>query len=391
MFFKQYKPNWKTQPEQVQQNKNDIEALKQNNFTIYNTQLEMTEDNIGIPVTQTDVDINNIGNALLMSKNGLLFKIVAERDGEIYVKYYTTTITGPQGPQGLTGPQGPQGETGPQGPQGAAGQDGADGQGFNFMGSWVSNNEYFKDDVVTYVAADGTVSSYVLIADTLVGSTTPPPQDAINWAVFAKGVAGASGAGQAVTITGTTAGTLTGEQLATLQASAGNYIVLNNEIYNLQDNQTGSGYLVYSHTGQDSTNNFYVKCITITINTRGWVLSSQLINKKYYQHNLVLNNSTNTTVINLSIINNSITPLTLSTLEQFFYNNNFTGVTQTYSATGVVADVEFGYLNSVCGVYWRTGSTYIGINGLRAYNNQLNYATGIYPGTLTLTDNVVEL
>ena len=76
MFFKQFKPNWKTQPEQVQANKEAIAQLQKENFTIYNTQLEMTEDNIGIPVAQTDVDINNIGNALLISKNGLIFKIL---------------------------------------------------------------------------------------------------------------------------------------------------------------------------------------------------------------------------------------------------------------------------------------------------------------------------
>lgn len=96
--------------------------------------------------------------------------------------------TGPEGPQGPQGLQGPQGVQGPKGDTGNTGPQGPQGEGFNFMGSWVSNNEYFKNDVVTYNG-----SSYVLITNTLVGSTTDPENDTTNWSVMAQG--GASGGG----------------------------------------------------------------------------------------------------------------------------------------------------------------------------------------------------
>jgi hypothetical protein len=50
---------------------------------------------------------------------------------ELYVGPYavsTSTIAGPQGPQGEIGPQGPQGEIGPQGPQGEIGPQGPQGE-----------------------------------------------------------------------------------------------------------------------------------------------------------------------------------------------------------------------------------------------------------------------
>ena len=313
-----FNPKYVSQPRQVEINKARIEELERKNFIIYNTQQELTEDETTIQTVETDVNTERIENALLLTKNGLLFKIIAVNGVDLYIKYYATIPTGPQGetgpqgpqgergpqgiqgpqgergltgetgpqgPQGLTGaqgPQGPQGLTGPQGPQGIAGQNGTDGQGFNFMGTWVSNNEYFKDDVVTYAETDGTVSSYILIASSLIGSQVPPPQNTGDWAIFTKGVAGASGEGQAITLTGTTQGTLTLAQISTLQSNNGNYLVLNNEIYNLQDNQSASGYLVYTHTGQDSTNNFFIKCITVTINTRAWVLTSQVVGEGGY-------------------------------------------------------------------------------------------------------------
>ena len=87
--------------------------------------------------------------------------------------------TGPQGETGAEGPQGPQGNQGPQGP---VGPQGPQGEGFNFMGSWVSANEYYKNDVVTYNG-----SSYVLISESLIGSTATPDTDTTNWSVMTQG------------------------------------------------------------------------------------------------------------------------------------------------------------------------------------------------------------
>lgn len=73
-----------------------------------------------------------------------------------------------------------------------------------------------------------------------------------------------------------TNGQLTAEQLQTLQSNAGAYLMFNNEIYRLQDEQHESGYLVYSHLGfENTTQKYVIKCITITVSTRGWVLTTR--------------------------------------------------------------------------------------------------------------------
>ena len=96
-----------------------------------------------------------------------------------------TGATGSQGPKGDTGAQGPQGPEGPQGPTGATGEA---GQGFNYMGTWIDDNEYHAYDVVTYEGA-----SYVC-KNAVSGSNTPPPDDTTNWDTFAaKGADGAKG------------------------------------------------------------------------------------------------------------------------------------------------------------------------------------------------------
>lgn len=84
-----------------------------------------------------------------------------------------------------------------------------------------------------------------------------------------------------------TTGQLTENQLETLQANKGAYLMFNNEIYRLQDSQNVSGYLVYSHLGYNNTTQIYkIKCITVTLSTRGWVLTEQEVSsaQRLYQH-----------------------------------------------------------------------------------------------------------
>ena len=207
-----------------------------------------------------------------------------------------------------------------RGPQGNQGE-----KGVNPMGTWAANNEYYVDDLVTYNG-----SCYICIKDHQ-GSSITPNLDTTNWILFvskgdkgdtgSQGPTGATGAvpnismnatslpantsptvsrtgtnenpiftlgipsnqaQQHIEITPSTAtnGTLTSEQLATLQSGSENYILLDNEIYKLQDNQTSSGYLVYTHTGTDNTNNIYIKNITVTIPTRGWVKVTSQVQKQ---------------------------------------------------------------------------------------------------------------
>lgn len=78
--------------------------------------------------------------------------------------------------------------------------------------------------------------------------------------------------------TTSTNGQLTADQLATLQANKGAYLFFNNEIFRLEDTQHISGYLIYVHCGYENTTNTYkIKCITITISTRGWVLTERVV------------------------------------------------------------------------------------------------------------------
>lgn len=79
-------------------------------------------------------------------------------------------------PQGATGPAG---ATGPQGPQGPKGEQGEQGIGYNYMGNWVSQNEYHENDNVTY---NGT--TYVCI-EAVNGSSATPDTDTTHWHVFA--------------------------------------------------------------------------------------------------------------------------------------------------------------------------------------------------------------
>lgn len=81
--------------------------------------------------------------------------------------------------------------TGSQGPKGDP--------GINFMAAWVSENEYYIDDVVTY---DG--SAYICIQNHS-GATTTPDLDTTNWAIFvSKGDTGAAGQTGATGATGAT-------------------------------------------------------------------------------------------------------------------------------------------------------------------------------------------
>ena len=77
-----------------------------------------------------------------------------------------------------------------------------------------------------------------------------------------------------------TSGTLTEAQVTTLQASDNNYIIFNNELYRLDDKQFNEGLLIYSHVGQDNNKEIFIKEISITISTRGWVLTKFQPQKK---------------------------------------------------------------------------------------------------------------
>ena len=97
-------------------------------------------------------------------------------------------------------------------------------------------------------------------------------------------------AGEKVQLTfpaGATNGTLTDEQLATLQANYQSCIEMVNdkEIYTLNDNGHTDGYLTYSHVGIEN-GKATIKTLTITISAKSFVIVKTVVESgtKYYMH-----------------------------------------------------------------------------------------------------------
>ena len=78
-----------------------------------------------------------------------------------------------------------------------------------------------------------------------------------------------------------TNGQLSEEQMSILQANKGAYLLFNSEIFRLQDTQREAGYLVYTHAGyMNTTATYSIKCISVQISTRTWVLTEQAVADK---------------------------------------------------------------------------------------------------------------
>lgn len=80
--------------------------------------------------------------------------------------------------------------------------------------------------------------------------------------------------GSSVTLTPDTAtqGTLDGLVINQLKTNPNTYLVLNKELYYLNNNQSTPGVLVYTHNGYDGQKGIH-KYISVTINTGGWVMT----------------------------------------------------------------------------------------------------------------------
>lgn len=100
--------NYNTLPEQVQENKDNISALKKiitNPATVYNATVEIAQD-AGV-VSQAEVEeiVTTNKNAYIIDTVGNMFKIVAIENNNIYIQF-TSSLRGPQGEQGEQGPAG---------------------------------------------------------------------------------------------------------------------------------------------------------------------------------------------------------------------------------------------------------------------------------------------
>lgn len=155
--------------------------------------------------------------------------------------------------------------------------------------------QLLADNLGNYINCDGEIyrSSYFSKDEDIMRYTNSNKDSAGNqvrnyinigytskvWTKATETIGGGGGTGSSEVVisapASATSGTITQSQLNILRANDDNYILLNNEIYRLADKQTEQGYLVYTHTGQDSTGNYFIKCLTITISTLGWVMTSE--------------------------------------------------------------------------------------------------------------------
>ena len=123
----------------------------------------------------------------------------------------------------------------------------------------------------------------------------------------------------------TTSGLLNEQELNILLGSRENKIILNNEIYLLQDSRREAGYLIYAHIEHKSRKEFFTKCITVTINTKVWVLTTFEQQKQLYLHrysidHLASDESTEFTV-SFCVITNSKDPIRANSSKYVFTNN----------------------------------------------------------------------
>lgn len=219
-------------------------------------------------------------------------------------------MPGDKGERGERGPAGPRGEQGPQGIAGPAGS----GVGVNYI---TDLDLAYGDAAVTYtnntgatltkqgrITAAGTNYDIavndklpIIPGDNITIDATP---DGKHLKISAKGggseVAGVSSfggktgainVGKNLSMNGNVVnadfkptpvvldadanlGTLTDNQLATLQANTANPIVKRNEYYYLNDKQYTPDKLGYTHVGYENKK-LYTKSITITISNKDWV------------------------------------------------------------------------------------------------------------------------
>ena len=181
---------YNTLPEQVQENKDNIQTLASYVKPVFNATIELNTESTTINTNQ----IRNweaTENAFIIDTVGNIFNIVSVQDNIVYIQYWANIIgpqgeTGPQGPQGETGPQGPQGEIGPQGPQGETGPQGPQGEtgsalDINYKGEWISGDEIYASDLVYHNNTATNERIYYLAINNISNDTTPPNEDPTNW------------------------------------------------------------------------------------------------------------------------------------------------------------------------------------------------------------------
>ena len=300
----------------------------------------------------------------------------------------TATLTGSGTPDDhyvlkLGIPQGGKGDPGTPGKQGTAG-----------IGFSDSADMTFTPTTVTYSGGKARLAGNLNVTD---GSTVSPeltfdlPIEAGNGVTVDVNEAGngitisAEGGGSApagVELTGAS-GTLTAEQLRTLEASPQNYIVNGNELYTLADNEATAGYYTYSHCGIQNTNQTFIKCITITVSTRRWTKTTVEV-PKIYLHNLNITSSSKGLNATMQIYSTDKTPInTSANLDNILNNFSY----KPAICSGFVRDS--GAIYSIYGIFSTNNPPFLNVSYLTSDTSQPTKNVSFNDGVIV--DTVVEM
>lgn len=210
-------------------------------------------------------------------------------------------------------------------------------------------------------------------------------------------------AGEKVQLTfpaGATKGTLTDEQLASLQANYQSCIEMVNdkELYTLSDNGHVEGYLTYSHVGIENSK-ATIKTLTITVSAKSFVIVTTVVptdaGGKLYLHSLNIKVKKDDTIKGIilgAVINYSSTPITKLTSVMLKYT-----MVDVVVYKGSISDsnniyLTDRYLRDVSSV---TGdgavSIYAYAAGTTTYPFTNNYQELFIGNSSTVTDVVTEL
>lgn len=218
-----------------------------------------------------------------------------------------------------------------------------------------------------------------------------------------------------------TQGEITQEQLTTLQKNDANTLLFADEIYRLSDKRTSEGYLIYSHACQDNTDNFYIKCITITMSTLSWVLTSLNIGAKKYQHNINIKVGNNKE-ITFTLITSSNVPFETSNFQNLLDEIRNQGFNSSSKPLNCSGHSGFGSSNPqtnpqtafIYGIYAPSNNTiylnamqirtilnkstvtigdteYDIITGTKVYKDTDSVFANVGVGGLNIIDNVIEV
>lgn len=144
-----------------------------------------------------------------------------------------------------------------------------------------------------------------------------------------------------------TQGTLTQQQVDILTFNPNAYLVLNNELYYLNNNQSTPGVLVYTHNGYDGQKGVN-KYISVTISTGGWVMTQDTGGgSDLYMHEVGITDGD--WELQIAFLSTSSAKLSITDILRTKLNSAFKGVGNKFvgtSNTGVAINAYYYNYNN---------------------------------------------